>query len=573
MNDKSLFSPTLSCVPFTSHDDGNRLGMSANFLRQSLVLTNPELPYASTDYLEKLTAQSSFLIRAKKDGHLLYSDSQIVIWEEEGKIRTFKLPNSNWEVGHRPQFKAGDIIVRHRNIINDRYATGINASVLFIPYKGWNYEDAIVVTETGASKLRSISVEEYEIVINPNQIVTLFPTLGQHVIKGTELFTILDAVQNTVNVISLGAQKVSMHVKHTGVVEKIVAYFKKEALPLHQSSDMFLDWVNKYSISKEIDNIKKTLSKVDLSYSKTIKQYFPESYDLPSPHSILVKIFVRTVKQFEVGDKLANRHGNKGVCSIIVPDSEVRASDGWIPDLVLNPLGVISRMNVGQIIEMHIGQIIHTVKQRCLQSGDMNALFLLKQDLNALNEQISINNLTYEIDLYEKFNQQRVLDLCQKYEVPVTKKYEITSGYPFEAGYGNMYWFPLVHTADAKISFRADGPYQTKSLQPTSSDNIPAGQRLGEMEIWSYFAYEAYNNIKETLEYKADDILAKEAMLAHTKESGLFPVQPDGIYSNHLLKLYLHALTLDLDPESVISEEELTKVNMNLIDIVVEEEE
>ncbi|MEM0173738.1 MAG: hypothetical protein QXI16_04445, partial [Sulfolobaceae archaeon] len=195
----------------------------------------------------------------------------------------------------------------------------------------------------------------------------------------------------------------------------------------------------------------------------------------------------------------------------------------------------------------------------------------LSKDLNA--NLVSLNSFSFEIPIYEKFPRDRVLNLCKKYNVSPTKTYEFVSGYPSEYGYGSMYWMPLVHTAEAKISYRADGPYSTKSLQPISDENTANGQRLGEMEIWALFAYEAYNNMKETLGYKADDLLAKQSYIAHTLNAGIPPTSPDLIYTNHLLNLYLHALSLDMDKSQVISEAELSKLDPNLLNIAIDETE
>jgi len=579
---KSIFGPSISAIPLTSSDDGNRVQMAANFQRQSLVLSNPELPLLSTPYLSQITKGSSFYQTALRDSTIIYSDSEVIVYSDaSGRVRISRLPNVLWESTNAESVKKDDWLVKHWAIKYGRYCYGSNLNIVFAPFKGWNYEDAIVVSETGASKLVTRHSIELEFVVHPGEVVMKHINEGTYVRKGDVLFEMIEEPRNLVNVLCAGAHKSTVYSDYDCTINRITTYFKnEEVLEKHKSSGPFLDWVKKYSIYHRMNNLRNILKTFDPQLSKVVSLYYPENYELISnPDSILVKIECLVVKQLRVGDKLGNRHGNKGVVSKIVPDELVRSEDGWVPDLILNPLGVVSRMNIGQIFEMHLGEICRNVEKRIRHSFGEGKFEDAKKILETLESQLDAkipyihdtnmdlqqqleslieNGLTVELPLYTREMHRKILDLLEYYELSPLKRFEFVEGLPKDYGYGTCYFMPLVHTVESKFSARADGPYHSKTLQPIDSVSDDAGQRLGEMEIWALLAYGADHNVVEALGAKADDIGAKEQMIAHILRTGLSPTVPETFYTNHVLHLYMYSLGIPIESD-IVTEEVLFK--------------
>lgn len=572
--ERSIFSVPLSTVPLGVHDDGNRLQMSCNYFIQSLVLSNPELPLLSTIYLEYLTKNSMFLQLAKSDCNVIYSDKNVLIFTDENNItRIIRRPNSLWELTWENRIKKDEFLAKHWAVKYNRYCPGTNLNVVFAPYFGYNFEDGIVVSETGANKLTSRNVVELEFYVFPNEVVVEYVDEGKFVKRGELLFKLIEAPKNLTNVLCSGVNQVSFYSEFDCTINKITTYYKnQEILSLHKSSESFLKWVEKHSIYNEIKSVKNILKSIDPKLSKVTSLYYPENYEVvTNPEAIIIKIECLVIKKLKVGDKLGNRHGNKGVVALIEEDSKLRSKDGFLPDLVLNPLGVISRMNVGQIFEMHLSQILRE-KEKEIQNyfnyGDLDKIEQTLIDLeksfggkipyleNKEFDQLIENGMTLELPLYMRNDNDFYYNLMKKYNISPTKTFEFLKGYPYEYGYGCQYWMALVHTVESKFSIRADGPYDSKTLLPTESVSIDSGQRLGEMEIWSLLAYDAVENIIEVLGAKADDISAKENIISHLIKMGLPPERAESFYTNHVLHLYMLFLNIPLE-NKIVSEEEL----------------
>lgn len=580
--ERSLFSVPLSTIPLSAHDDGNRLQMSCNFLIQSLVLLNPELPLLSTKYLKYLTENSSFLNLAKDDYTILYNSKDVIVYtDSKGITKIYRKPNSLWELTFESSLKKGDILAKHWAVKNNRYCAGANLNVVFAPYFGYNFEDGIVVTESGKKKLTSKNILELEFYVYPNEVVIDFVNEGQFVQKGDVLFKIIEAPKNLTNILCSGSNYVSFFSDYDCTINKITTYYKnEEILGLHKSSSQFLDWVRKNSIKNEMNSLKKVLNVIDPKLSKVVSLYYPENYDtVVNPEAIIIRVECYIIKELKVGDKLGNRHGNKGVISLIEEDNKVKSKDGFVPDLILNPLGVISRMNVGQIFEMHLSYLLKEREKLITQYYSEGKFDLIEDELNNLEKTFNgfipytkdeigynsliENGLTLELPLYTKNKNDEYLKILKMYNIPLKKEFEFLKGNPNYYGFGNIYFMALSHTVESKFSIRSDGPYDSKTLIPTSSVSIDSGQRLGEMEIWAFLAYNAKENIIEILGAKADDISSKENIISHLIKLGLPPERAESFYTNHALKLYLSFLNINLDND-ILTEEELCKKLENI---------
>jgi len=576
---KSVLSSALSCVPFCAHDDGNRLQMAANFLRQSLVLVNPQLPYISTPYLQEVTKLTTFLKQAAEDIQILYRNEEIVVYKSltTGKVYLYRIPSSLWSVSVQDTVKEGEVFAQHTAVKFDRYCAGTNLKVVFAPYEGWNYEDAIVVSESGAQKLTSQYVKSFELILEPNEVLMKYPIVGRFYKKGEILFEWTSAPKNPINVLCTSVDKRRIFADTDLVIERVSTYYKSEKyLDLHKSSPTVLKWIKEHNKPKAVKTL---LSSIDPSIAKVTSLYFPESYELVgNQDAIVIVAQAKIVRSFCVGDKLGNRHGNKGVCSIIVPDRYVTSKDGWVPDLVLNPLGVISRMNIGQIFEMHLGEVCRVVEEKVRELVEFekyDEAFKLLQSIEKITKgtipylhlKLSVKErltlllefgFTLELPLYTRSPKEMIRKCMKLLGVSPTKVWRI-GALERDFGYGTMYFMALVHTVESKFSTRADGPYHIKTLQPCDDECHSSGQRLGEMEIWNLLAYGAVHNVVETLGFKADDIIAKENMISHCLKVGEPPVAPDSVYTNHSLYLYLYALGVNVGGVSVLSDTDVAQ--------------
>lgn len=574
---KTLFSATLSTVPFVSHTDGNRLAMADNFLKQSLVCVNPEIPRLTTKYLKLITTQSSFMKRVTSPIKILYVDDEVIVYSADGRSYMTRLPNSFWRPAVQQELQSGELLYSHEAVKLDRYCSGVNLNVVFAPYYGWNYEDAIVVTEQGAKKLSTRHILEWMIIVSPNEVVLKHPTVGKFYKQGEVFFEAIQEPRNLVNILCAGVERDIRYTPADLQIDRVLTYYRSEdVLKKHKSSKEFLNWVRAHNKTK---SLKQSLS-FDKELMKICALYYPENYELVGhPDAITIRIQAHCIKEFKVGDKLGNRYGNKGVCSIIVENDRVRSTDGWVPDLVLNPLGVVSRMNVGQILEMHMSQVVSTVESLVLRAGERKEyekmLLLLKtfqedtestipylQECSSskeIYELIAQYGLFLELPLYTKNMHIKVRDLCEKYGVPLKKQFKFFTNGMY--GYGQMYWMPLVHTVESKFSSRSDGPYHSKTLQPIATESVDSGQRIGEMEIHALLAYGAVNNIIEVLGLKADDIISKEVLLSHVIRTGRTLEYPESYTTNHILHHYLYSLGIftSTSQDLIIADTELEK--------------
>ncbi|MCR5617966.1 MAG: DNA-directed RNA polymerase subunit beta [Clostridiales bacterium] len=480
---KQLVSVSTSLIPFLGNDDANRALMGSNMQRQAVPLIKPEAPIIGTGMEYRAAKDSGVCKVAKHSGVVKFvAADSIDIEREDGAIDTYKLSkyqrsNQSNCINQRPivsigeQVKEGDVIADGPATDNGELALGKNVLIGFMTWEGYNYEDAVLINEriVRDDVYTSIHIEEYECEardtkLGPEEITREIPNVGD------DALTNLD--EN--GIIRVGAEvrpgdilvgKVSPKGETDLTAEERLyrAIFGERAREVrdtslhvpHGESGVVVD-VNVFT--KETNpNLKNSVNK-------------------------LVRVYVAQKRKLSVGDKMAGRHGNKGVVSRILPEEDMPfLPDGTTLDIVLNPLGVPSRMNIGQLLEVHLGRAAR-----------------------ALNWKVAtpVFDGANEADIVEAF-QLAGIDKDGK-----TVLYDGRTGEPFEnrITVGVMYYLKLHHLVDDKMHARSIGPYSLVTQQPLGGKAQFGGQRFGEMEVWALEAYGAAHTLQEILTVKSDDI-------------------------------------------------------------------
>lgn len=486
----ALVGVSASLIPFLEHDDANRALMGANMQRQAMPLLKTEAPYVGTGMEERAARDSGLLVIAKRSGIVKkVSSKQIIVESEEGEDRyelmTFDRSNQDTFIHQKPLVSMGDK-VKEGEVLADgpacdhgELALGANLLVGFISYEGYNYEDAIVVSERLVKEdvLDSIHIQEYEIKaeetkLGPEEITSDIPGISKEELK---------------NLDEDGIVRVGTEVG-TGdiLVGKITPRGESEPTPEER---IFRSIFGERARSVKDSSMRLPPtpegSKV-IKVKKFTKENEPE---LDTGVSELVKVYVAQRKKISVGDKLAGRHGNKGVIAKILPEEEMPfLPDGTPLDILLNPLGVPSRMNLGQVLETHLGWLAQLRDEKVATPVFEGA----EEDeiLKALSE----------------VRKEKGLDAGDNNDGKVILR-DGRTGQPFDhpVAVGNMYVMKLEHIADEKLHARSTGPYSLTTQQPLGGKAQFGGQRLGEMEIWALEAYGAASTLQEMITLKSDD--------------------------------------------------------------------
>ena len=480
---KQLVSVSTSLIPFLGNDDANRALMGSNMQRQAVPLIKPEAPIIGTG-MEYRAAKDSGVCKVAKNGGVVkfVAADSIEIEREDGIIDTYKLSkyqrsNQSNCINQRPivaigeQVKAGDVIADGPATDNGELALGKNVLIGFMTWEGYNYEDAVLVNEriVRDDVYTSIHIEEYECEardtkLGPEEITREIPNVGDDALTNLDENGII-RVGAEVRAGDILVGKVSPKGETDLTAEERLyrAIFGERAREVrdtslhvpHGESGVVVD-VNVFT--KETNpNLKNSVNK-------------------------LVRVYVAQKRKLSVGDKMAGRHGNKGVVSRILPEEDMPfLPDGTTLDIVLNPLGVPSRMNIGQLLEVHLGRAAR-----------------------ALNWKVAtpVFDGANEADIVEAF-QLAGIDKDGK-----TVLYDGRTGEPFEnrITVGVMYYLKLHHLVDDKMHARSIGPYSLVTQQPLGGKAQFGGQRFGEMEVWALEAYGAAHTLQEILTVKSDDI-------------------------------------------------------------------
>lgn len=484
---KQIISVSTALIPFLEHDDANRALMGSNMQRQAVPLIRPEAPFIGTG-IEKLAAiDSRVVVRAKQGGVVDYVDStEIRIKPEKGNeldtYRHIKYKRTNQDTcfNQKPivnigdQVKTGDVIADGPATDNGELALGCNVLVAFMPWMGYNYEDAILISERIVKEdlFTSIHIEEFDVEVRETKlgmenITRDIPNVSE------EAFVDLD---------DEGIVRVGAPVSPGSIlVGKVTPKGETDITPEYKLLNSIF--------GEKAKNVKDTSLRVPHGTEGTvidIKRLRREDGDELAPGvEEVVKVFIAKKRKLQEGDKLAGRHGNKGVVSRVLPEEDMPfLPDGTPVDIVLNPLGVPSRMNLGQIFESNLGWVAKTL------------------------------GMYFSTPVFESATIEQVEEYLDKAELPKSGKttlYDGLTGEPFqnEISVGVIYILKLAHLVDDKIHARSTGPYSLVTQQPLGGKAQFGGQRLGEMEVWALEAYGAANNLQELLTVKSDDMTGR----------------------------------------------------------------
>jgi len=526
---KALVGISSALIPFLEHDDSNRALMGANMQRQSVPLLHPEAPFVGTGLERQAAMDSGMLLLSESDGVVKEVDArQITI--QKGRKKTiyplinFERSNQSTILHHRPvvaegdKVKKGDLIADGPSSDLGDLALGRNLFVGIMPFNGYNYEDAIVISERVVREdlLDSIHIEEFEVKaeetkLGPEEITADIPNISKEDLKNLDD----DGIVRVGTVVRTGDI----------LVGKITPRGESEPTPEEK--------IFRSIFGERARNVKNTSLRM-IPVSKTakvikVKKFSRDQGDeLDAGVNELVKIFVAQRKKISVGDKLAGRHGNKGVISTIRPVEEMPfLPDGTPLDVILNPMGVPSRMNLGQIFEANLGWLAQ-----------------LKGELVAT----PIFDGAQEDEIMEELHDERVkANLAQgdNYDGKVVLR-DGRTGKPFDRPItvGSMYVLKLEHIADEKIHARSTGPYALITQQPLGGKAQFGGQRLGEMEVWALEAYGASALLQEMLTVKSDDTRGRIQLYKAILKGEKFP-EPGLPESFHVLIRELRSLGLD----------------------------
>jgi DNA-directed RNA polymerase subunit beta len=482
-----ILSLSTSMVPFISQTDGLRVLMGTNQQGQALPLIKPENPVIATGLETVAAKDSGYVTMAPEDGKVTFADGSKVIMESKtGKSYEYTplkyLPSNqhssiNQQVVVKPGeiVKKGDFLIEGFGIHNGEFAIGQNVKVAFMPFKGYNFEDAIVLSEKLIQQDKFTSTHIYELTcdvhetrIGKEEVTRDIPNVQ------TDKLAKLD--KN--GIISIGSYVESGDI----LVGKITP---KGEIDLSAEDKLIRVLFGEYS--RDVKDSSLYLEH-GLAGKVTRIKVFDRAKGDALPNDVLqrVHIWLATTRKIRPGDKMAGRHGNKGVVSVIMPvENMPYTANGEPVDIVLNPLGVIGRMNLGQLLETHLGLVCKS-----------NDEFGVTQPLNDLKIET-----IYELLVKNGFRADGKVDLWdgetgEKYDRPVVV--------------GSLYFNKLHHLVDDKIHARSTGPYSLVTQQPLGGRSHSGGQRFGEMEVWALEAYGAAYALQEMLTIKSDDVKGRD---------------------------------------------------------------
>ena len=476
---------TTSCIPFLEYDDANRTLMGANMQRQAVPLLVSEAPIVGTGVEYIAAKYSGSTVVAKADGVVEYADAKkIIVKNAKGKdtyyLADFERTNASTAMNHHPIVKKGDKIHTGEVIADGpstdagELALGKNMTVAFMTFNGYNYEDAVILNERLVKDdvYTSLHIDHYDIdcrdtKLGPEEITRDIPNVGEEARK---------------NLDSNGIVRIGTEVKEGDI---LVGKVTPKGVQELTSEEKLLHAI----FGEKTREVRDTSLRVEHGAAgivHDVKIYTKENSDeLPAGVSKVIRVYIIQKRKIQVGDKMSGRHGNKGVISLVLPEEDMPyMPDGRPVDVMLNPLGVPSRMNIGQILELHLGM-----------AGKIQGVHYATP---------VFDSATWE-DIREE------MDAAGMEPDGKTILYNGRTGEPFDhrISVGVMYMLKLHHMVDDKLHARATGPYSLVTQQPLGGKAQFGGQRFGEMEVWALYAYGAAHVLQEILTVKADDVIGR----------------------------------------------------------------
>ena len=519
---KQVVAVATACIPFLENDDSNRALMGANMQRQAVPLIDPKAPYVGTGMEYQAAHDSGAAVIAQHDGKVVYSDAdKVEVRREDGSldvytIQKFRRSNSGTAYNQRTLVKVGDIVEKGDFIADGpsmeggEMALGQNPIVAYMTWEGYNFEDAVIMSERLVKDdvYTSVHLEEFEsetrdTKLGPEEITRELPNVGEEALKDLD----------EMGIIRIGAEVKEGDILVGKVTPKGEKDLSAEERLLHA---IFGDK------SREVRDTSLRVPHGGDGVVRDVKIFTRANGDeLQSGVNMLVRVYIAQKRKIKVGDKMAGRHGNKGVVSRIVPVEDMPyLPDGTPVDIMLNPLGVPSRMNIGQVMELHLG--------------------------------MAARNLGIHIatPVFDGASSEDLWDTVREAGMDSDAKtilYDGRTGEPFDnrVSVGVMYMIKLHHMVDDKLHARSVGPYSLVTQQPLGGKAQFGGQRFGEMEVWALEAYGASNILQEILTYKSDDVNGRlKAYEAITKGK---PIPKPGVpESFRVLVKELQSLGLDM---------------------------
>ena len=489
---KQVVSIGTAMIPFLEHDDANRALMGANMQRQAVPLLKTDAPYVGTGMEYRAAYDSGVMIIAENAGTVDYvSAREIVIKRADGnkdryKLTKFERSNQGSCINQKPLVKkgqvveAGAILADGPSTDHGELALGRNVLIAFMNWEGYNYEDAVLLSEKLVKEdyYTSIHIEEYECAardtkLGPEEITRDIPNVGEEVLKNLDERGIIRVgAEVRPGDILVGKVTPKGETELTAEERLLRAIFGEKA--------------------REVRDTSLRVPHGEAGIIVDVKIFSSENGDDLSPGvNQVVRCYIAQKRKISQGDKMAGRHGNKGVVSRVLPECDMPfLEDGTPVEIVLNPLGVPSRMNIGQVLEVHLGMAAKAL------------------------------GLHLATPVFDGASEQDILDMLQKANDASDMKYPLTgkfvvrdgrTGLPFDnpVTVGYMYYLKLAHLVDDKIHARSTGPYSLVTQQPLGGKAQFGGQRFGEMEVWALEAYGAAYTLQEILTVKSDDIVGR----------------------------------------------------------------
>ena len=483
---KMVVSVATAMIPFLENDDANRALMGANMQRQAVPLLQTEAPIVGTGMEYKSAVDSGVVVCAKQSGvvHAISAD-EIVIRDEKGELHPYRLikftrSNQGTCINQRPIVEKGEIISAGQVIAdgpstsNGEISLGRNMLIGFMTWEGYNYEDAVLINEKLVKNdiYTSIHIEEYEMEardtkLGPEEITRDIPNVGDDALRELD----------ERGIIRIGAEVRAGDILVGKVTPKGETELNAEERLLRAIFG---------EKAREVRDTSLRVPHGEYGIIVDVKVFTRENCDELSPGvNMVVRCYVAQKRKISVGDKMAGRHGNKGVVSRVLPQEDMPyLPDGRPLDIVLNPLGVPSRMNIGQVLEVHLGRAASELGWKVMTP------------------------------VFDGANEEDIADCLEEAGLARDGKtvlYDGRTGEPFDnpVTVGYMYFLKLHHLVDDKIHARSTGPYSLVTQQPLGGKAQFGGQRFGEMEVWALEAYGAAYTLQEILTVKSDDVVGR----------------------------------------------------------------
>jgi len=525
---KQIVSISASCIPFLEHDDANRTLMGSNMQRQSIPLLKPEAPYVGTGIEYQAAHDSGVACVAKEDGIIEYVDGAVIrLRDTDGHLHEYHLnkflrSNQGTCINQKPIcevgeiIKKGDILADGPSMDKGELALGRNVLIAFMTWEGYNYEDAVIMNENLVKNdvYTSIHIEKYELQARDTKLGK--EEITREIPNSSE--------ESRKNLDSEGIVIPGSVVKEEDyLVGKVTPKGQVDPTPYQHLLDAILG-----EKSKEVKDSSLKVPHGGGGIVQAVRHFNrKEDKELAAGVNEVVRVYIVQKRKIRVGDKMSGRHGNKGVISNILPQEDMPfLADGTPMDILLNPQGVPSRMNIGQVLEVHLGMACRKIT---LKNQDK----LIKETLKETGkhptpEQLEKEKVLAATEVFDCCRDEDLNEMMAEAGMAPDGKIEVYDGRTGEkfdnrVNVGVMYMIKLDHMVDDKMHARSVGPYVLVTQQPLGGKAQNGGQRFGEMEVWALEAYGAAYTLQEMLTVKSDDILGRNRVSRAISEGKEIP--------------------------------------------------